>query len=127
MRAIDVPAGSAADLADLLDLIEDMRSGWRKDAACKNPDVDPSWFTAAASNVSRAARAVCMGCPVVAECARFGADQEAGVWAGEFPNQLAEWRDRKTSEWAQLMAGRVRVTTRMKTTSRKQKNNDAAA
>ena len=59
------------------------RHGWRALAACRAADPD-LFFPARAGTDISAAKAVCAGCPVRAECNDFAeaTKQAYGVWAG---------------------------------------------
>lgn len=54
---------------------------WTQDAACRQGDPDALFVQGAAQN---RAKAVCMGCPVRAECLADALDEriEFGVWGG---------------------------------------------
>jgi WhiB family transcriptional regulator, redox-sensing transcriptional regulator len=56
-------------------------SDWSSQAACRNGDPDALFVQGAAQN---RAKAVCMGCPVRAECLADALDNriEFGVWGG---------------------------------------------
>jgi len=57
-------------------------SDWRASAVCAQTDPE-LWFPEKATQ-SRAARAVCAGCPVRAECLAYALTQDRvyGVWGG---------------------------------------------
>jgi WhiB family redox-sensing transcriptional regulator len=60
---------------------------WRDQAMCRGYDPDlffPAGETGPALAHAEAAKAVCLGCPVRAECLEFAmvSNQEAGVWGG---------------------------------------------
>jgi WhiB family redox-sensing transcriptional regulator len=65
----------------------DLDALWRAQAACS--DVDPDLFfpvgvTGPAVSQIAAAKEVCAGCPVAAECLEFAisTNQEYGIWGG---------------------------------------------
>lgn len=51
---------------------------WMERAACASQGDPEVFFTA-----PEIAKAICAGCPVVAECAIYGAGESYGVWGGE--------------------------------------------
>ncbi|HEY2193636.1 MAG TPA: WhiB family transcriptional regulator [Actinomycetospora sp.] len=64
-----------------------MMKTWREQAACR--DLDPELFFPASDEDTPkgrgdrdAAKAVCAGCPVRAQCLAFGLDEPVGVWGG---------------------------------------------
>jgi WhiB family transcriptional regulator, redox-sensing transcriptional regulator len=77
-------------------------SDWSSDAACRNGDPDALFVQGAAQN---RAKAICMGCPVRAECLADALDNriEFGVWGGMTERErrallrrrpdVASWRD----------------------------------
>ncbi len=70
-----VPAGAAGSLSQR----------WRDRAACRG--ADPGLFFPpgdAGRNAAKAAKAICAGCPVTAECLRHALSfpERSGVWAG---------------------------------------------
>ena len=59
---------------------------WREDAACAQ--VDPEMFFPEPDwKPTIAARTVCAGCPVIAQCLEFALvnDIKSGIWAGTTP------------------------------------------
>jgi len=69
--------------ADLLDLLAGGRPAWHRDASClEHPEL--SWFPDKADDTT-AAKAVCSGCLVVAECRTWALAQGpalVGIWGG---------------------------------------------
>lgn len=63
---------------------------WMQGADCTQ--VDPDMFFAPSGDAAshRAARAICRGCDVAAQCAEFAlrTGQQHGVWAGKSVTQL---------------------------------------
>ena len=58
---------------------------WRARAACKGADTDLFFPPEGAGrNAAKAARAICAGCPVTAECLRHAVSfpERHGVWGG---------------------------------------------
>jgi WhiB family transcriptional regulator, redox-sensing transcriptional regulator len=65
----------------------DQRGDWRHRAACRNEDPELFFPVGTAGPAMRqlaAAKAVCQGCPVAAECLHWAlaTGQDAGVWGG---------------------------------------------
>jgi WhiB family redox-sensing transcriptional regulator len=71
------------------------RPGWERKGACRTPGADPElWWatgnTAEAENARDQARAICVDCPVVADCRdsflsmppALRSEAKAGIWAG---------------------------------------------
>jgi WhiB family transcriptional regulator, redox-sensing transcriptional regulator len=81
-------------LPNLADLIPP-RPGWMAQAACRGrPEV--SWFPLK-GDTGAAAKAVCAGCPVRAECLAYAlAEDLAGVWAGTSERERRAMRVRST-------------------------------
>ncbi len=80
---------------------------WRQDAECR--DLDPNLFfpvgvTGAAVDQIAAAKGICAGCPVRAECLEFAitTNQEFGVWGGTSEDERRvlrrKWRARVRAE-----------------------------
>ena len=70
---------------------------WRQQAACCFSETDlffPIGVTGPAGRQIEAAKAVCRGCPVQAECLDFAlvTNQEAGVWGGTSEEQRRRLR-----------------------------------
>ena len=77
---------------------------WTAQAACTTADPDELFVTGAAQN---RAKAVCMGCPVRAECLADALDNrvEFGVWGGMTERERrAVLRRRHVQSWRQLFA-----------------------
>ncbi|HKZ21025.1 MAG TPA: WhiB family transcriptional regulator, partial [Acidimicrobiia bacterium] len=53
---------------------------WHTQAACRG--LDPELFFPERGTQAGEAKAVCRGCPVVAECYEAGKDEEFGIWGG---------------------------------------------
>ncbi len=74
---------------------------WREDAACRG--ADPGLFfpepTVGRGDGGHEARAVCQGCPVIADCRAYADSQTVlyGIWAGEGEGarQRRRWRSSK--------------------------------
>jgi WhiB family transcriptional regulator, redox-sensing transcriptional regulator len=62
------------------------RGDWLDDAACRAPDVDPSWFHSEDPQGIDRLRAinVCVACPVRSECLQHAikVDERYGIWGG---------------------------------------------
>lgn len=75
-------AAGRTDSGPVLDLAE---VAWMADGACREPDV-PTWLffpTAQDHKTVSAAKRVCEGCPVRAECLSYATERgEEGVWGG---------------------------------------------
>jgi WhiB family redox-sensing transcriptional regulator len=74
-------------------------------AACRRPGVDPDAFYPDKGGSTRAAKAVCAGCPVTADCLEYAltAGERWGVWGG-----LSE-RERRRLRPARAPVARRRV------------------
>lgn len=59
---------------------------WMRHAACVETDVD--FFRESAKRV-RAAKAICVGCPVRGECLDYALEHEIafGIWGGTVPRE----------------------------------------
>ena len=55
---------------------------WRADAACRGTDPAMFFPDRGDAHAIRAARQVCMGCPVRARCLADNLHEKAGVWGG---------------------------------------------
>jgi WhiB family transcriptional regulator, redox-sensing transcriptional regulator len=53
---------------------------WMDRGACR--DSDPAVFFPARGEDTTTAKAICMTCPVLTTCQRFGMTQRHGVWGG---------------------------------------------
>lgn len=78
-------------------------SGWRDRAACIGHDRE-LWFSADkgfATDDARTARAkaVCAGCPVVAECLDYGWRREYGIYGGMTATERKNARRRRYGEY----------------------------
>jgi len=69
---------------------------WQRDAACREPGVDPDWFFAAKGDHASMSKAlaVCAVCPVREQCLQFAlSDPESiGVWGGTSAKQRRTMR-----------------------------------
>lgn len=71
--------------------------GWQQDAACKDTP-DPDVFFPGKGEDGEAAKQICAGCPVLAECLEFAlatmraADRDHGVYGGLTPAERARLR-----------------------------------
>ena len=78
---------------------------WTAQAACNHADPDELFVTGAAQN---RAKAVCMGCPVRAECLADALDNrvEFGVWGGmtERERRAVLRRRPDVQSWKQVFA-----------------------
>lgn len=73
---------------------------WMVDAACRNHPNPDLWFPATSLPSEAApAIAVCLTCPVRAECLDLAvrSHAEAGIWGGMNPDQIRQMR-RKASK-----------------------------
>lgn len=72
---------------------------WRDAAACARQDVEFFPDPADVSSIS-AAKAVCAGCPVAAECLTWAieASQTEGIWGGYTPTERGAIRRRWLEE-----------------------------
>ncbi len=78
-----ITRGRAPNEAQILAVADQVIAGdWRSEAACAT--ADPEAFYPDDENRSRAAKTVCAGCPVVAQCLAyaFTANEPFGVWGG---------------------------------------------
>lgn len=71
-------------------LTERAEQTWRRDAACLGVSV--SVFYPERGRDQRSAKAICVSCPVRAECAAAGQRERFGIWAGQ--GERARRRDR---------------------------------
>jgi WhiB family redox-sensing transcriptional regulator len=57
---------------------------WQRRGACRRPGVDPDAFFPEKGGSTRAAKAICAGCPVKAQCLAYALanDDRFGVWGG---------------------------------------------
>ena len=86
---IDVPQPSRLIRAGLTAQIV---PGWSTEAACASSSLHPdSWFGEPGEPRSRAARAVCVYCPVRRSCLAhaLACDEQDGMWGGADPNDRA--------------------------------------
>ena len=66
--------------------------GWSTEAACASSSLHPdSWFGEPGEPRSRAARAVCVYCPVRGSCLAHAlvCDEQDGIWGGADPTDRA--------------------------------------
>lgn len=80
------------DPLDLWDALGDLLAApeWHKDAACKeHPGLS---FFPERGEPTDAAKAVCTGCLVKAECLQVGRAEESGIWGGTSANQRRKIR-----------------------------------
>jgi WhiB family redox-sensing transcriptional regulator len=79
---------------------------WRQQAACASPDVDIALFFPErrsryehVQEQVRAAKAICAGCPVRAECLQFALDnhEQHGIFGGKTPTERRPSRMRATT------------------------------
>ena len=68
---------------------------WRDEALCRQ--VDPELFFPETGGSSRAAKQICAGCPVRAECLDWAIahDQRYGVWGGLTVSERTQLRRRR--------------------------------
>jgi Transcription factor WhiB len=81
MTIYDEPRSSCAPVGVFIDsLIE--RQPWMRDGLCAQ--TDPESFFPEKGGSTRAAKRICMGCPVAEECLRFAIenDERFGIWGG---------------------------------------------
>ena len=94
----------------MLTLIVEARNerDWRDSAACKGMDPDVFFLKRDQGGRNAAAKAVCAGCPVSAECLEVGANELAGIWGGLSAQQRRQLGHSKTDfqivyrEWIRL-------------------------
>jgi len=69
-----------------------MARAWQWQAACADPGVDPQWWFSENQHAQDRAKAVCLACPVAAQCFQFALDSRAsdGIWAGLDAQELRE-------------------------------------
>ena len=99
-----------SEVADQLYLIMEARNerDWRHSAACKGMDPDVFFLRRDQGGRNAAAKAVCAGCPVSAECLEVGANELAGIWGGLSAQQRRQLGHSKTDfqivyrEWIRL-------------------------
>lgn len=77
-----------------------METSWMADGACRAPDVDPAIFFPSDADEDRskikAARKVCMSCPVRIACLKHALDHhETGFWGGTTERQRRDLRKRR--------------------------------
>lgn len=72
----------AASLWELLDLGSPESTVWMRDGLCAQ--TDPEAFYPDRGGSARAAKAVCLGCPVRSECLAYAVEhgERFGVWGG---------------------------------------------
>lgn len=89
LRCTDEELGAyPQDPADLVAAMEQLevllrRPWWHEHAACRGQGCE-TWFPGRGDGTD-SAKAICTACPVTYECARAGANEPAGVWAGMSP------------------------------------------
>jgi WhiB family redox-sensing transcriptional regulator len=91
-RVFAVQFGSAVDHEELLGLIRP--PAWHTDAGCKEAPAEVTWFPVAGDS-GKAAKKVCGGCLVRAECLAWSLDQGPdleGIWGGVSRNERARTR-----------------------------------
>lgn len=88
--------GDPGDLIDVAELVASLttRPEWHENAACRGQG-SAAWFPGP-HEMATAARAVCAGCPVTADCLRSALErpymEDAGVWAGTSRQQRRRLR-----------------------------------
>ena len=98
------------EVLEMLTLIVEARNerDWRDSAACKGMDPDVFFLKRDQGGRNAAAKAVCAGCPVSAECLEVGANELAGIWGGLSAQQRRQLGHSKTDfqivyrEWIRL-------------------------
>lgn len=70
----------------------DLGEAWREEAACRGMDTS-LWFAETAS-AQAAAKSICAGCPVNAECREFGKFEPSGIWGGLGVRERQRYRAR---------------------------------
>lgn len=86
-------------MAQATDFLADMirQEEWRREAACK--EAGPSIFYSDEKDDVKAARQICSGCPVNAECLTWALDNPLqtveGIWAGTSYGQRKRMRARR--------------------------------
>ena len=92
-----------------------MTPTWINDAACRGKPIDWFYPDAKDGGAHPAAKALCEGCPVRAECLDYSmeADNGFGLWAGLSPGKRKAVRERrrlrtvKARDWWSSNPGRV--------------------
>ena len=68
---------------------------WHEQASCRDPQHDPEWWWADATDVVARAHAlhVCWDCPVRPQCLAYAieAEEHEGIWGGKTPDQRRRW------------------------------------
>ena len=86
------------EVLEMLTLIVEARNerDWRDSAACKGMDPDVFFLRRDQGGRNAAAKAVCAGCPVSAECLEVGANELSGIWGGLSASQRRQLGHSKT-------------------------------
>jgi WhiB family redox-sensing transcriptional regulator len=98
------------EVLEMLTLIVEARNerDWRDLAACKGMDPDVFFLKRDQGGRNGAAKAICAGCPVSAECLEVGANELSGIWGGLSARQRRQLGHSKTDfrmiyrEWIRL-------------------------
>ncbi|GAA0402453.1 WhiB family transcriptional regulator [Microbispora corallina] len=74
---------TADEMAELYALARDPATAWMDYAVCPETDGDVFFAEDDGRGTTPRARAICRGCPVIAECLQWALDHgELGVWGG---------------------------------------------
>lgn len=94
----------ATTAEELLELIDTLRPAWHADAACRG-QTDVMFPVAERGHRldTSAARALCARCPVINECADYGANEPDGVWGGQYVGVRASRRGPRTTATAETI------------------------
>ena len=86
------------EVLEMLTLIVEARNerDWRHSASCKGMDPDVFLLRRDQGGRNAAAKAVCAGCPVSAECLEVGANELSGIWGGLSARQRRQLGHSKT-------------------------------
>lgn len=70
------------------------RPDWMDHAACRGHDTED--FFPTRGELTATAKAICMECPVRAECGDYGAREKHGIWGGMSERQRRRKRHERT-------------------------------
>lgn len=78
------------------DVLWEPEEGWRKDAACRNLDINVFFPVNESEEATLEAKAICATCPVVDTCLQYSlaTNQAEGVWGGLDANERRRLRRR---------------------------------
>ena len=99
------PTAADVELAALLTELTDAEQP-PAGGACAEPGVDPELFWPISDTVQvrqvTQAKAICAGCPVLADCRTFGMTQAEGIWGGMTATERRELRAQEERHRAEL-------------------------